>query len=112
MRTGSVLWERLRTFVGCDLSRRLADNTDASGLDILLTDPRHQRRGAGGMLLKWGVDLADQLNINAYLESSPMAHRLYASHGFEDIDEMVFDMGAWGGSGKHTTSYMLRPVRI
>jgi hypothetical protein len=62
------------------------------------------------MLVKWGVDLADQLKINAYLESSPMAHRLYAKHGFQDIDEMVFDMGDWGGKGTHTTTYMLRPI--
>jgi GNAT superfamily N-acetyltransferase len=81
-----------------------------TGLDLLLTDPKHQGRGAGSLLIKWGVRLADELKINAYLESSPMAHRLYAKHGFQDIDEMVFDIAAWGGSGTHTTSYMLRPI--
>lgn len=62
------------------------------------------------MLVTYGVNLADELKINAYLESSPMARRLYAKHGFQDIDEMVFDMGAWGGSGTHKTTYMLRPI--
>ena len=62
------------------------------------------------MLIRWGTDMADSLGIHAYLESSPMARELYAKHGFEDIDEMVFDMSAWGGDGTHTTTYMLRPI--
>lgn len=28
-------------------------------LDSLATDPKYQRRGAGSMLVKWGLDIAD-----------------------------------------------------
>jgi hypothetical protein len=31
-------------------------------LDSLATDPKAQRRGAGSMLVKWGVDMADSMN--------------------------------------------------
>lgn len=62
------------------------------------------------MLIKCFIDFADQLKINAYLESSPMAQHLYTKHGFQPFGKMVFDMGDWGGSGTHTTTYMLRPV--
>ncbi|KAI9881229.1 MAG: hypothetical protein M1823_006672, partial [Watsoniomyces obsoletus] len=79
-----------------DKRQHLMGKTPHVWLDLLQTAPKHQGRGAGGMLVTYGVNLADELKINAYLESSPMAHRLYAKHGFQDIDEMVFDMGAWG----------------
>jgi hypothetical protein len=54
--------------------------------------------------------MADQLQIPAYLESSPIAHRLYAKHGFQDMDKMLFDMAEFGGNGIHQTTFMLRPV--
>jgi ribosomal protein S18 acetylase RimI-like enzyme len=31
-------------------------------LDSLATDPEAQRRGAGSMLVKWGVDMADSMD--------------------------------------------------
>ena len=37
--------------------------TDAfvAALDLLTVDPKHQSRGAGTMLLKWGTELGDRL---------------------------------------------------
>ena len=33
------------------------------GLDYLATDPAHMRRGAGALLMEWGVGKADELNL-------------------------------------------------
>ena len=38
-------------------------------LDILAVDPAYQRRGAGSMLVQWGLDLADELGF----EVSPLS---------------------------------------
>lgn len=40
---------------------RLLTAAYVPGLEFITVDPKHQYRGAGGMLLKWGADLADEL---------------------------------------------------
>ncbi len=76
-------------------------------------DPAYQRRGAGAKLLEWGLERADQLGLPAYLESSKVGYRLYKRHGFEDVDEIVTDLGKWGGpEGIYKHICMIRqPVR-
>ena len=38
-------------------------------LHICFTDAAYRRRGAGSMMLQWGVDVADLLHIPAYIEA-------------------------------------------
>ena len=37
--------------------------TGVLALDLLTVDPRHQKRGAGRMLVQWGTDIADKLGF-------------------------------------------------
>lgn len=80
-------------------------------LDLLQTDPKFQGRGAGGMLIKWGLDIADERHVPAYLESSPVAHKLYQKHGFQDIDELVLDPKWNYGSADPSIYFMLRDTK-
>ncbi|KAJ8060886.1 hypothetical protein OCU04_009967 [Sclerotinia nivalis] len=50
--------------------------------DSITTDPKHQKRGAGSMLVKWGVNMADSLNGEAYLEATEMGRPVYEKFGF------------------------------
>lgn len=76
---------------------------------MLHTDPKHQGRGAGGMLIEWGLKKADELSLPIYLESSPPAHRFYQSHGFEDLEEYPLDLSKYGGAKQlWTTPLMIR----
>ncbi|KAF2671319.1 hypothetical protein BT63DRAFT_423528 [Microthyrium microscopicum] len=61
-------------------------------LSLLATDPKYHRRGAGGKLLEWGTKQADELNIEAYVESTPEAKLLYERWGFVVVKEVTFDM--------------------
>ena len=45
-------------------------NRSSEGLDILTVDPKHQRRGVGTKLVKWGTDLADQMGVEASISRS------------------------------------------
>ncbi|KAI1357107.1 hypothetical protein F5Y01DRAFT_266775 [Xylaria sp. FL0043] len=63
-----------------DLTKMVID------LRLLFVDPQHHRRGAGGMLIKWGIDEARKLGLPAYVESSRVGHDLYLRNGFRDID--------------------------
>ncbi|GAW19972.1 hypothetical protein ANO14919_094650 [Xylariales sp. No.14919] len=65
-------------------------------LRLLHVDPKHQRRGAGKMLVMWGVEEAKKLGMPAFLESSEEGHSLYLSCGFRDIDVQAIDCTKWG----------------
>ncbi|PQE16965.1 hypothetical protein CJF30_00003647 [Rutstroemia sp. NJR-2017a BBW] len=52
----------------------------------LATDPEAQRRGAGSMLVKWGVDMADSMNGETYLEATEMGRPVYEKFGFCVLD--------------------------
>jgi GNAT superfamily N-acetyltransferase len=52
-------------------------------LDLLCTIPAHRRKGAGTMLTRWGLDLAQKEGANVGVESSPMGLPLYEKLGFK-----------------------------
>ncbi|KAI8958560.1 acyl-CoA N-acyltransferase [Daldinia sp. FL1419] len=72
-------------------------------LALLHTDPKHQGRGAGSMLTKWGIEEAKKLGFVVYLESSSAAHSLYQKHGFRDIECATADLSKWGAPEEHKT---------
>lgn len=65
-------------------------------LDTLVTHPDHHRRGAGGLLVKWGVEEADRRNVECYLEASPMGVPLYERYGFERVRDIELDLKPFG----------------
>ena len=75
---------------------------------MLVCEPKYQRRGAGRLLLGWGLELADELLLEVYLEASPQGHHLYESAGFEDVGTLDFDMSKYGGHGIHQHFVMTR----
>ena len=54
-------------------------------LQILVTDPKYQRQGAGSMLVKWGCDKADELGIIGTLTASKAGLKTYLKHDFEIV---------------------------
>jgi GNAT superfamily N-acetyltransferase len=66
-------------------------------LDTLVTHKDHHRRGAGGLLGRWGLDKADEAGLEAYLEASSMGRPLYERWGFEPVKEIDLDLRRWGG---------------
>jgi GNAT superfamily N-acetyltransferase len=67
-------------------------------LDTLVTLPRHERKGAGSSLVRWGCEKADEAGVEAYLEASPMGAPMYARHGFVAVDEFEVDLRKYGGT--------------
>ena len=77
-------------------------------LHLLVTDPKHHRRGAGAMLIAWGLGKADSARLPGFLEASPMGKPLYARMGFKPIHEEVFDLAKYGLQGTTTNTCMIR----
>lgn len=80
-------------------------------LSVLVVHPDHQRRGLGALQLKWGLDKADELGVQAYLESSPKGKGLYAKYGFKEEGGMKFDARTWGREEDVPHTYMVRPAK-
>jgi GNAT superfamily N-acetyltransferase len=66
-------------------------------LDTLATLGKHERRGAGSLLVKWGCERADEAGVEAYLEASEMGEPMYRRHGFESKEVMTLDLRKFGG---------------
>lgn len=81
-------------------------NGNVVGLDILTVDPAHQRKKVGDALVKWGINKADELGLDAIVESSVFGKGLYEKNGFifsKNVDVEVSSMPdrpkgayAWG----------------
>lgn len=86
----------------------------ASVLSLLGTDPKHERRGAGAMLIRWGCDRADKGQKKCYVDASSVGYRLYKRCGFEqDVGEVIVDFDEYGaeGLGVHKWVAMLREAQ-
>ncbi|GAB1312410.1 N-acetyltransferase domain-containing protein [Madurella fahalii] len=73
-------------------ARRKANPGGFVHLHICYTDPDYRRQGAGGLMMQWGCDLADQLFLPAWIEASPEGNHLYRRHGFYDFSKVVGEL--------------------
>lgn len=76
-------------------------------LQTLVTHPKHERRGAGSLLLKWGCEEADRKGVEAYLEASAVGVPLYERHGFKKVKDITLDLKDFGGNQKFTFTVSL-----
>ncbi|KXL46263.1 hypothetical protein M433DRAFT_65847 [Acidomyces richmondensis BFW] len=82
-----------------------------ASLEILITHPAHQRRGAGTLLVQWGCARADELGIPCALTASAAGLRLYQREGFEVVMEKDMDLRPWGIEETEVRRAMVRPAR-
>ncbi|KAI1436764.1 acyl-CoA N-acyltransferase [Xylaria sp. CBS 124048] len=87
-------------------TRRSRQQTKHVHLSMLHVDPRHQRRGAGRMLVMWGVEEAKKLGFPVFLESSEVGASLYLTCGFSFVDIDALDFTKWGKPATRITYIM------
>lgn len=61
----------------------------------LIVSSKFQSQGAGGVLLKWGGEVADKLGVFTWVHSSEAAWKTYERHGFEVTGVLDIDLDAW-----------------
>jgi len=87
-------------------------NGNLLSLDILGIDPAHQRKGIGGALVSWGTHRADQLGVEAIVESSVFGKGLYVKSGFVFVkDVRIQPPEQWAGREAAEFAWLVRPKR-
>jgi len=77
-------------------------------LALLVTASQHRRRGAGSLLVKWGIDMSETTGLPCYLQASEQGRRLYSHYGFQDIDTVEFNLSEYGLEGVEKMTEMIR----
>lgn len=71
---------------------------------MLATLPEYQGQGAAGMLLRWGLEQADQMGVEAYVEASPAGLPVYRRFGWKERKSVKLM------DGTYTEVFMVRPA--
>ncbi|KAK1660158.1 hypothetical protein BDP55DRAFT_772100 [Colletotrichum godetiae] len=78
-------------------------------LDMLMCDPEYQGQGAGRLLLKAGLSIADEMGVDAVVEGSDRGRRLYVSEGFDGPHYVCPVPDEFAARRKQTYWWMRRP---
>ncbi|KAI1337251.1 hypothetical protein F5Y15DRAFT_418017 [Xylariaceae sp. FL0016] len=90
-------------------------------LFILFTHPNYRRRGVAQQLLNWGMNKADEMSVEMFLDSTPVGKPLYEANKFHVVEKTVIvpqtqspDQG-WKDAEKkigHSTWWLMwRPIK-
>lgn len=82
-------------YVAFPLSGSFALNTRNLVVNLLMVDPKAQRRGIGKSLLEAVTTMSDREHIPTILCSSREARRLYSQMGFRDVQTWKIDNEYW-----------------
>ncbi|KAK4613259.1 hypothetical protein CLAFUW4_08968 [Fulvia fulva] len=79
-------------------------------LKLLAVLPGHQRRGVGSLLVKQGLEKADELKLPLFVISALQGKALYEHFGFQHIEVLPLDAREHGGHSEARHWSMLRPA--
>ena len=51
-------------------------------LDICFVHPDYRRKGVGRLLLSWGIEKADEMGLESYIDATDQGVPLYEAHGY------------------------------
>jgi len=60
-------------------------------LDMIFTDPKHRNKGYATMLMKWGMDEAEKMEVEIMVEATAIGLPLYKKFGFRVVEKIAVD---------------------
>lgn len=79
-------------------------------LATLGTHPAFEGKGAGRMLIRWGLEKADEKAERCFVDSSLTAEGLYRKFGFE-VEVGVLELGTQGEEGNQRWVGLMREAK-
>ena len=100
-RANLAIWEGRQASGGLDTFVATHARTEPAvgyyKLRNLCVHPSWQRKGVGGLLIRWGLDRAGEEGVPVVLSSSEMGAGLYSREGFRRVGEVRVDGWVTGG---------------
>ncbi|MCJ1246386.1 hypothetical protein MMC30_003593 [Trapelia coarctata] len=56
-------------------------------LNIIFTHPAYRRKGAGDLMMDWGIQKAEEMGVEMWLDATVYGVPLYKKHGFAVVNE-------------------------
>ena len=56
-------------------------------LNIIFTHPHYRRKGAGDLIMQWGLKKADEMGVEMWLDATVYGIPLYKKYGFRIVHE-------------------------
>lgn len=91
-------------YMNANLRQRIWGGKPYILLNLLCVHQDFQRRGAGTTLVKWGMDLADEMKLPIHIEASAAGFGLYSKLGFRQVEIAVVKKEEWDGD--HDREYV------
>lgn len=79
-------------------------------LATLGTNPAFEGKGAAGMLIRWGLEKADERRERCFVDSSLTAEGLYRKYGF-DVEVGTLEVGVVGEEGGQRWQGLMREAK-
>ncbi|KAG6015232.1 hypothetical protein E4U54_003951 [Claviceps lovelessii] len=87
---------RLQTLTGADLEKWMEEVMPEGARCLyiigLSVSPKHQGRGVGSALLRWGTRICEDKNVFAWVHSSEPAWQMYERAGFQVVRVLDVDL--------------------
>ena len=68
----------------------LLTNLDAD-LEIIATLLEYRGRGLAGQMITWGIERADELGVQCYLDANPLGRPIYEKYGFRVVGDFTLE---------------------
>ncbi len=88
----------------------LPDTDHPVDLAAVGTNPKYQRQGAASLLLRWGLERADDHGLATYVEGTSAARRLYEKHGFKEVAKLQLELSPWKEGDYFNTCMVREPT--
>ena len=76
----------------CQLDGFTETRLTGSVLEICFVHPDFRRRGAGRLLMEWGIAKADRMGMESYIDATAEGKPLYEAYGFVAANRLDFNL--------------------
>ena len=60
-------------------------------INICFVDPERRHEGVGNLMIKWGLQKADEMGLETWVESSQDGIDFYKANGFQHVEDEILD---------------------
>lgn len=101
------LWkEMLEGFRG--VRERDVERDKDMELSLFFVHPDYQHQGIGSLLLRWGIQKAEEMGAKIWLSSTAYAVVVYEKKGWKVVERREVELGKYGGEGVYSRPWMVR----